>query len=218
MWMRRRSAYSCERRSSTVRASARSSQTSPGDDKNILRSRRELSFFAPTFLAISYVSPRRTVLAEVVQEPGKRRFFRTGSVAEVSFRERGASECRSKRASRSRPSRIPGPPLPIACSREPARPLDHLPPDEQHAAPERDRAFHQQGGLEIFQTSRKERPLQKTPRAMDPVRTTQSPTLGQVLRHRGQIGILDDPDRARLLRHHVLAAFRMAIELVQELA
>jgi len=53
---------------------------------------------------------------------------------------------------------------------------------------------------------------------MDPGRTTQPPTLGQVLRHRGQIGIVDDPDRARLLRDHVLAAFRMAVELVEELA
>jgi hypothetical protein len=96
--------------------------------------------------------------------------------------------------------------------------VEHVLPDGQHAAPERDRAFDQQRGLEILQAPRKKRPLQKAPHAMDPVRTTQPPTLGQVLRHRGQIGILDDPDRARLIRDHVLAALRMAVELVEELA
>ena len=109
-------------------------------------------------------------------------------------------------------------PLPIARSRGPARPVEHVPPDEQHAAPERDRAFDQQCGLEVLQASREKRPLQKAPHAMDPVRTTQPPTLGEMLRHRGQIGILDRPDRTRLLRDHVLAAFRMAVELVEELA
>ena len=54
-------------------------------------------------------------------------------------------------------------------------------------------------------------PLQKAPHALDPVRTTQPPTLGQVLRHRGQIGILDDSDRARLIRESCPGGFRMAL-------